>query len=497
MPTWSWSSTTTTSSPPPPSTTPSRSSRACAARFHLVVASRSDPPFPLARLRARGDLLEIRAADLRFTTDEAAAYFNDAMGLRLMAEDVDALDARTEGWIAALQLAALSLQGRDDVAGFIANFTGNDRFVVDYLVEEVLERQPDAVRDFLLADVGPPSAHRVALRRPHGRDRREGHARGARSGQPLRCRPRRSSSLVPLPPPVRRRAPRPVARRAARAGGRLHLRASTWYDANGDAAEAIQHALAGRALRAGGRAHRAGDADHAPDPSGRDVSPLARSRPRRSFRRPAGADHRAGRRPHGHRRPDRRPVALGRRRALARRARSRRAEATPSRHLRRSCSTTTSSPDCPPRSRSTAPGWRSSPAIRPAPSPTQPAPSPSPSRPTISVGARPPPSWDWRTGRWGTSTRPAVDTPRPSTASSGAGYIPDLLGCSPRAGRYPNRPGSAAGREADLRGGPASWPPAHGGARGTADVHVGLASSPRAQRPRRRRRPPPGQRRRR
>ena len=119
-------------------------------QFHLVLASRADPPLPLARWRARGDLLEIRAADLRFTNDEASSYLNEAMGLHLTAGDVDALESRTEGWIAALQLAALSLQGRDDVTGFIQNFTGDDRFVVDYLAEEVLERQPRNIRGFLL-----------------------------------------------------------------------------------------------------------------------------------------------------------------------------------------------------------------------------------------------------------------------------------------------------------------------------------------------------------
>ncbi|HEY5874617.1 MAG TPA: LuxR C-terminal-related transcriptional regulator [Ilumatobacteraceae bacterium] len=118
--------------------------------FHLVLASRSDPPFPLARLRARGQLFEVRAADLRFTHDEATSYLNDSMGLQLAAGDIDSLGARTEGWIAALQLAALSLQGRDDVDRFIENFTGDDRFVVDYLVEEVLDRQPHAIRAFLL-----------------------------------------------------------------------------------------------------------------------------------------------------------------------------------------------------------------------------------------------------------------------------------------------------------------------------------------------------------
>ena len=117
---------------------------------HVVIASRADPVLPLARLRARGELAEIRAAELRFTPEEAAAYLTGVMGLQLTAGDVAALEARTEGWIAALQLAALSMQGRDDVAGFIAGFAGDDRYVVDYLAEEVLARQPGRVQDFLL-----------------------------------------------------------------------------------------------------------------------------------------------------------------------------------------------------------------------------------------------------------------------------------------------------------------------------------------------------------
>ena len=119
-------------------------------QIHLVIASRADPALPLARLRGRGELVEIRAADLRFTPEEAATYLNGAMGLGLTPEDVTALEGRTEGWIAALQLAALSMQGRDDVAGFIAGFAGDDRYIVDYLVEEVLQRQSDHVRHFLL-----------------------------------------------------------------------------------------------------------------------------------------------------------------------------------------------------------------------------------------------------------------------------------------------------------------------------------------------------------
>src|SRR5215218_5241218 len=111
-------------------------------RVHLVLAARADPALPLARLRGRGELVEVRAADLRFTPDEAAGYLNGVMGLALTPRDVEALEGRTEGWIAALQLAALSMQGRDDVAGFIAGFAGDDRFIVDYLAEEVLQRQP-------------------------------------------------------------------------------------------------------------------------------------------------------------------------------------------------------------------------------------------------------------------------------------------------------------------------------------------------------------------
>ena len=118
--------------------------------IHVVIATRADPPLPLARLRGRAELVEIRAADLRFTPDEALAYLNEVMALDLTAQDVAALEGRTEGWIAALQLAALSIQGRDDVAGFIAGFAGDDRYIVDYLVEEVLQRQPEHVRSFLL-----------------------------------------------------------------------------------------------------------------------------------------------------------------------------------------------------------------------------------------------------------------------------------------------------------------------------------------------------------
>src|SRR5262249_45685993 len=117
---------------------------------HLVLATRADPPFPIARFRARGELVDIRAADLRFTSEEAAAYFSEVMALDLATGDLAVLEERTEGWIAALQLAALSMRGRDNLAEFVNGFAGDDRYIVDYLVEEVLQRQPQHVRDFLL-----------------------------------------------------------------------------------------------------------------------------------------------------------------------------------------------------------------------------------------------------------------------------------------------------------------------------------------------------------
>jgi LuxR family maltose regulon positive regulatory protein len=119
-------------------------------QMHLVITTREDPPFPLSRLRVCGQLTELRAADLRFTPAEAAEFLNHMMGLNLSERDVAALESRTEGWIAGLQLAALSMQGREDTVSFIQAFTGSHRFVLDYLIEEVLERQPEHVRNFLL-----------------------------------------------------------------------------------------------------------------------------------------------------------------------------------------------------------------------------------------------------------------------------------------------------------------------------------------------------------
>jgi LuxR family maltose regulon positive regulatory protein len=119
-------------------------------QMHLIIASRADPPLSLARLRSHGELTELRVSDLRFTPEEAAAFLNQVMGLEISAADVAALEKRTEGWIAGLQLAALSLQGRENISDFVAAFSGDDRYIVDYLMEEVLQRQSDRVRHFLL-----------------------------------------------------------------------------------------------------------------------------------------------------------------------------------------------------------------------------------------------------------------------------------------------------------------------------------------------------------
>ena len=212
-------------------------------QVHLVIATRADPALPLARLRGRGELVEIRAADLRFTPDEAAAYLNEVMGLALTAQDVAALEGRTEGWIAALQLAALSMQGRDDVAGFIAGFTGDDRYIVDYLAEEVLQRQPDDVRSFLLL---------TSIL-----DRLSGPLCDAVTGQGggkamLEAIDRGNLFLVPLDDRRKWYRYHHLFADVLRARvmdeqpdlvHELHTRASEWYERNGDRSEAIRHAL--------------------------------------------------------------------------------------------------------------------------------------------------------------------------------------------------------------------------------------------------------------
>ena len=213
-------------------------------QVHLVISTRADPALPLARLRARGELTEVRAADLRFTRDEAAAYLADATGLELDAHDVEALEARTEGWIASLQLAAISLRDRDDPSRFIAGFAGDDRYVVDYLVEEVLDRQPEDVRDFLLGT--------AILERLTG-PLCDAVTETSGGGQMLESLERRNLFVVPLDD--QRRWYRYhhlfadvlqahlLGEHPDRVAG-LHRRASTWFQDADEPLDAVRHALA-------------------------------------------------------------------------------------------------------------------------------------------------------------------------------------------------------------------------------------------------------------
>jgi len=214
-------------------------------QVHLVIATRENPPMPLARWRARAELLEIRAADLRFTLSEVAEFLHASMGLDLAAEDIAALERRTEGWIAGLQLAALSLQRQPDRHAFIAAFAGDDRYVMDYLVEEVLRQQPVHVQDFLLQ-----TSILERLSAPLGDAVTAGHD----SQEILAGLERANLFVVPLD---NRREwyryhflfgellqHRLVQARGRPAAARLHARASAWFEAHGFPAEAVHHALA-------------------------------------------------------------------------------------------------------------------------------------------------------------------------------------------------------------------------------------------------------------
>ncbi len=119
-------------------------------QLHLVLISREDPPLHLSLLRGRGEMTEIRLADLRFTTQETSTLLNDTMGLNLDASQIEILETRTEGWVSGLQLAALSMQGRSDVVGFVRSFAGSNRYILDYLIEEVFQQQPIEIQEFLL-----------------------------------------------------------------------------------------------------------------------------------------------------------------------------------------------------------------------------------------------------------------------------------------------------------------------------------------------------------
>ncbi|HUG14138.1 MAG TPA: LuxR C-terminal-related transcriptional regulator [Thermomicrobiales bacterium] len=213
-------------------------------RMRLIITSRSDPPLPVARLRGRGELTELRAADLRFTPDEAASFLNEAMGLGLTAGDAAVLETRTEGWIAGLQLAALSMQGREDAAGFIRAFAGDDRYIVDYLVEEVLQRQSATLRDFLLRTsildrLSGPLCDAVTDR-DDGRGMLEALERGNLFVVPLDDR-RQWYRYHHLFADVLHT--RLLWEQPERVAG-LHRRAAEWHAQNGPQSDAIRHALA-------------------------------------------------------------------------------------------------------------------------------------------------------------------------------------------------------------------------------------------------------------
>ncbi len=216
--------------------------------LHLILSSRSDPPLPLAGIRARGQLADIRMAELRFRPEEAATFLTENMDLPLTSEQVEALQAHTEGWIAGLHLAALSMQGRDDLARLITAFTGSNRFVLDYLVEEVFARQPDDVQHFLLQTAVLDRLSGPLCDALVGREESENF---------LEYLERANLFLIPLDEErqwyryhhlfadvllhhLRRTSPHREAE--------LHLRASTWYGQHGFEALAVEHAIVARAF---------------------------------------------------------------------------------------------------------------------------------------------------------------------------------------------------------------------------------------------------------
>jgi LuxR family maltose regulon positive regulatory protein len=218
--------------------------------LHLVIVTRVDPPLPLPRLRARGLITELRASDLRLTPEEAAAFLNEVMRLELSPQEVSVLEERTEGWIAGLQLAALSMRGREDTGSFVSALAGDSRFILDYLIEEVLHQQPQDVQDFLvrtsvLKRLSAPLCARVLGDGPPQADSRALLERLERA----------NLFLVPLD--ERREWYRyhhlfAEFLRSRLSGERpevvegLHRRAATWYEGQGLVLEAVEHALAGR-----------------------------------------------------------------------------------------------------------------------------------------------------------------------------------------------------------------------------------------------------------
>lgn len=216
---------------------------ATADGMHLVVSSRKDPPWPLARMRARAEIAEVRTRDLRFALDETAEFLNRVMGLTLTTGDIERLEQRTEGWIAGLQMAALSMQNREDIPAFLEKFSGSHRFVLDYLIEEVLNQQPPDVMDFLiktsiLNQLSAPLCDEVT---------------GREGSQEVLISLEQSNVFLfslddeqrwyryhPLFNDLLRKRLQTVQAAELPA---LHSKASAWYEANGFLRDAILHAL--------------------------------------------------------------------------------------------------------------------------------------------------------------------------------------------------------------------------------------------------------------
>ena len=212
--------------------------------MHMVISTRVDPPLPLARLRARDKLTELRANDLRFTADEVAAFLTQVMGLKLSAEEVTAIEMRTEGWIAGLQIAALSMQGHDDISRFIHAFSGSHRHILGYLADEALDQRPKGTLNFLLqtsildrlcgplceAVTGKPGGQEILESLDHANlfitpldDEGKWYRYHHLFAEVLQARLRQNHPELPV---------------------ELHKRASEWYEGHELIAEAVQHAFA-------------------------------------------------------------------------------------------------------------------------------------------------------------------------------------------------------------------------------------------------------------
>ncbi len=213
-------------------------------QMHLVITTREDPHIPLSRLRSHDQLTELRARDLRFTSSEAAEFLNQVMGLNLTHEDIVALETRTEGWIAGLQLAAISMRGSDDAANFIESFTGSHRLVLDYLIEEVLYQQTESVQTFLVQT--------AILERLNGSlcDALTGYED---SQQTLELLERSNLFIIPLDNSRQWYRYHHLFADVLRARlmveqpdqvPALHLRASEWFEQKGSTPDAINHAFA-------------------------------------------------------------------------------------------------------------------------------------------------------------------------------------------------------------------------------------------------------------